>query len=93
MELKDLYDINIQSDGNFKGGIEDIGNFKEGFCLVLKGKNPKEKFKWVVCTDDPNEKFDLLKKIVILRMRIQSNKLLMFMFLIFYFSEKFKWFK
>lgn len=73
LELKDLYDIEIQGDGGFKGGVEDLGNFKEGFCLLLKGKNKIMKFKWVVCAEDINEKFEILKKIVILRMRMQCK--------------------
>ena len=75
MELKDLYEIEVQDDGSFKGGVEDLGNFKEGFCLLLKGRNRAQKFKWVICAEDPNEKYEMLRKIVILRMRIQCNKL------------------
>lgn len=71
LELKDLYDIDIADDNTFKGGIEDLGNFREGFCILLKGSNKTGKFKWVLCADSFNAKFQLIKRLVVLRIRCQ----------------------
>ena len=46
-----------------KGGVEDEGNFKEGFCfklsLILDGKK-----QYVICADDLNTKEEWMKGIV-----------------------------
>ena len=61
----------INSDGkSSKGGVEDLGNFQEGFCFILTGKE-KAYFKWVLCTDTYEEKCEFMKKIMLLRLRCQ----------------------
>jgi len=33
----------------FKGGLEDIGNFKEGFCFKVVSSKGET---WIICADD-----------------------------------------
>jgi len=65
--------VDISNDNTFKGGIEDLGNFKEGFCLLLKGSNILGKFKWVICAKSYDIKYQLLKRLIVLRLRCQCN--------------------
>lgn len=42
----------VDASGKYvKGGVEDIGNFKEGFCFSLNYKKSNRKSKWVICSD------------------------------------------
>jgi len=38
-----------------KGGVEDIGNFKEGFCFRL---NSKTEIVWNICADSNRDKIE-----------------------------------
>jgi hypothetical protein len=55
------------------GGIEDLGNFQEGFCFKIKGQSKINSFKWVICADDYSNKANLMKKLLTLTLRNQSN--------------------
>jgi len=39
-----------------KGGVEDVGNFSEGFCFMLKFSQFNRFFIWEVCSDNAFEK-------------------------------------
>jgi len=43
----------VYVDGNkgITGGVEEVGNFKEGFCFKLQGTKNKNKYRWVVCSE------------------------------------------
>ena len=42
----------INATGKYlKGGVEDMGNFKEGFCFSLNYKKNNKRSKWVLCSD------------------------------------------
>lgn len=47
-------------DGKLKGGIEDLGNFKEGFCFRLRLKTSAI---WNICSDIMQEKIIWIKKL------------------------------
>jgi hypothetical protein len=70
-EIKSLFDVKQGNDGEVKGGIEDLGNFQEGFCFSLRGKSSSGPYKWVICADSFQEKCDLMQKIIALRLRCQ----------------------
>jgi hypothetical protein len=50
LEIDWIEDIKIDNakPGVMKGGVEDIGNFDEGFCFRLKSKT---KVIWNMCAD------------------------------------------
>ncbi len=73
LELKSLVDVKIDKSGASKGGIEDLGNFQEGFCFLLRAKTLTSSFKWVICTDDYRSKCDLMKKLIVLKFKIQAK--------------------
>jgi len=33
------------------GGVEEIGNFIEGYCFKLQGSKKNDKFRWIVCSE------------------------------------------
>ncbi len=42
----------VNANGKYiKGGVEDMGNFKEGFCFSLNYKKDGKKSKWIICSD------------------------------------------
>ena len=41
----------LDSENGISGGVEEVGNFKEGFCFKLQGIQNKSKFYWVVCSE------------------------------------------
>lgn len=43
----------IRTSRGFTGGIEDVGNFKEGFCFKLITLNVID---WIICNDSLAEK-------------------------------------
>ena len=71
--IKNIDEINLQKSNVPKGGIEDVGNFQEGFCFKIKGQTTKTYFKWIVCADDYNNKMLLMKKLMLLRLRYQGK--------------------
>jgi hypothetical protein len=43
-------------EGNkYYGGLEDLGNFKEGFCFKIVARNDAL---WNICADTLNEKIE-----------------------------------
>ena len=58
-----------------KGGVEDMGNFKEGFCFSLNYKKNSNKSKWIICSDSYAEKMKWVNCIAKLKL-ISQGKLI-----------------
>lgn len=54
LNLRDL--IHETSLNPAKGGVEDVGNFAEGYCFMLKFTHFTRFFVWELCADTPWEK-------------------------------------
>ena len=61
------------ANSKFLGGVEDIGNFKEGFCFKLKQRSSGT-IEWIVCADTPDEKGQWLGILANLRLKAQGGK-------------------
>lgn len=48
----------------FAGGLEDLGNFKEGFCFKIVLSNGEE---WIMCCDSLDEKEEWMDAIVLVK--------------------------
>jgi hypothetical protein len=48
VDFKDLEDRAEDDEGNETGGVQDIGDFKEGFCFKLIAKTGDQ---WTFCAD------------------------------------------
>lgn len=55
IDIKWLEDIKVDDEDPYKtkGGLEDVGNFKEGYCFRIKSKT---KVIWNFCADILSEK-------------------------------------
>jgi hypothetical protein len=63
LALAEIKPITKSSKG-FSGGLEDLGNFKEGFCLKIISSDDDE---WVVCTDNMEEKENFMEALAIVK--------------------------
>jgi hypothetical protein len=45
-----------KTKNGLSGGVEDLGNFKEGFCWKVNADNDGEEVTWIMCTLDLFEK-------------------------------------
>lgn len=61
-----------QDHEDYIAGIEDQGNYQEGYCFKLRVENCGFSEYLVLCSDHLAEKLDWIKKISILQMRCQS---------------------
>lgn len=48
---------------HYKGGVEDVGNFIEGFCFMLKFRRFTKGYIWELCADTSSEKQNWLQKL------------------------------
>lgn len=55
-----------------KGGVEDIGNFAEGYCFMIKYINYSRHFIWEFCTDNIYEKDKWMNTIIKATMKINA---------------------
>jgi len=46
-----------------KGGVEDVGNFEEGYCFMVKYTNYSKFYIWELCTDSVYEKDKWMRRI------------------------------
>jgi len=46
----------IKVKGGYTGGVEDLGNFREGFCWKVNGSQDGEDVTWIMCSNDLFEK-------------------------------------
>jgi hypothetical protein len=60
--LKDL--IPLLSTVPCKGGVEDVGNFEEGYCFMLKFINYSAHIIWELCADDIVQKTKWMDMII-----------------------------
>lgn len=60
----DIEDIVKQKGNTFKGGIEDLGNFKEGHCFIVKYISLSNKGILEMCTENLIQKNEWMKKLV-----------------------------
>jgi len=49
----------VQTKNGMTGGVEDIGNFKEGFCLKVTSNGDAGELAWILCSHDLLEKRSL----------------------------------
>jgi hypothetical protein len=78
----------VPEDQPLKGGIKDLGNFDEGYCLELKATiprfyrnnfNPLTNFKglfqtWVICNSNETSKQKLLHTLLRIKVKSQRNR-------------------
>lgn len=57
----------------YKGGIEDFGNFSEGFCFKIKTEG-SENSVWIICTSSLEEKRKLMFSIKKIKYKQQRDK-------------------
>jgi len=65
----DWIEPSVIGDMGYKGGLEDIGNFREGFCFRLKSTT---KVIWNICADSRDQKQKWMKTIFGL---LENNKI------------------
>jgi len=46
-----------------KGGVEELGNFAEGFCLKTTANNAGDELAWIMCASSLNEKDEWISHI------------------------------
>jgi hypothetical protein len=63
---------NMTDPKTYKGGIEDFGNFKEGFCFKIKTVELKKNFEYILCVDSFDEKRVLMSFLRIIKLRHQK---------------------
>lgn len=59
---------------SISGGVQDLGNYKEGFCSQINAKKVKKPIKWVICQDSYNEKKKFIKTISRCKLKEQGLK-------------------
>jgi len=57
LSIHDIKPISKNSKG-FSGGLEDLGNFKEGFCWKVLTSEEEE---WVMCSDNLEAKENFME--------------------------------
>jgi hypothetical protein len=57
-----------------KGGIEDVGNFSEGFCFMIKFIRLSRHFIWELCTDSFKQKSKWMKGLTRINKFVNTNK-------------------
>jgi len=48
----------VKTKKGFSGGLEDQGNFEEGFCFRVNAMGGPEELIWVICVEDLKTKDD-----------------------------------
>lgn len=69
--LKINYINPVSEDQGFKGGVTNMGSFKEGECFKIT-TSQAGRWNWVICTENPSDKLNLMnmvKKLVIKNQR------------------------
>lgn len=56
----------------YTGGIEDVGNFSEGYCFMLKFVNYSRHYIWELCSDSIYQKDRWISKIVEAKTKVGS---------------------
>lgn len=63
MSIHDIKPVSKTSKG-YGGGLEDIGNFKEGFCFkVVKSDDSS----WIMCTENIKDKEEWMEAILTIK--------------------------
>jgi hypothetical protein len=62
MSIADL--ITESSLNPYTGGIENVGDFEEGYCFMIKFINYSRHYIWELCTDTIYEKDKWMKKLI-----------------------------
>jgi len=57
-----------------KGGVEDVGNFAEGYCFMLKFSRANRFFVWELCSDNSREKDNWMTTLAKLNELSKSNQ-------------------
>lgn len=56
-----------------RGGVEDVGNFTEGYCFMLKFLRYTKHYIWELCADTPTEKDQWMNRISRLQQTASMN--------------------
>jgi len=70
MELANLQQV---SEDSFTGGVEEYGNFSEGFCFRVNLKAGDYSI-WTICTDDLVQKKKLMDSIKNIKVKMQRDE-------------------
>lgn len=62
------------SDIPCKGGIEDVGNFEEGYCFMIKFTSYSKLYIWELCADSILEKDTWMRQLLDLNKKNFDNK-------------------
>lgn len=70
IRISRIKNITIENNLSIKGGVEDLGNFKEGFCTAfrIEGENKEDKIT-VVCFSQYDHKNEFILKLTNLKMK------------------------
>lgn len=55
MPINSIKPVTMKRNG-YSGGVEDLGNFKEGFCWKVNAMVDGNDNTWIMCTEDLFEK-------------------------------------
>lgn len=72
--VKDIIPVNINTK-LISGGIQDLGNYKEGFCSQINAVHIKKPIKWVICQKKYVEKKKFIKTLSKCKLRDQGFKM------------------
>ena len=61
-----------QVNGEFSGGIEDYGNFKEGYCFKLTEMASNAGETYIICADNPVDKEDWMNAISKVKKKLKT---------------------
>lgn len=62
----------VAEDTKYKGGIEDFGNFAEGYCFKIKTES-SDMTLWVICTTSMEDKKKLMATLKRIRLKAQRD--------------------
>jgi len=57
------------TEGEYEGGIESLGAYKEGACFKLIERSGEQ---WVLCGEDAEDVQDWMKTIAVLKLRTET---------------------
>ena len=64
-----LVEIQPEQVGRYEGGVEDLGNFNEGFCFRINAMNKATEEVWAICSDEKKLKAEFMLKAAVLMLR------------------------
>lgn len=64
---------NVRESPDYKGGVQDFGNFDEGYCIKVK-THSKDAQIWIICTGSTSEKEKLMDLIRKIKLKMQRDQ-------------------